>query len=511
MNAKRAEDRTCPGEKCSISVAICRTRQRNQYPKCLLCGHRSAEGAASLTTDPKVAASIFRSTAVLGRVPDEINEYVIRKVGLAAAQFLRAENPVSSRLVVACDLRANSRGFTRIFCEGASRGGLETVNAGTVPPEVLAFVLGTEPPPAATGAAFVGGGNYGDDVNGVRLWRGDATPVGLGNGLDKISLIARRFRTGCSRLPAGMRASTPVPDYVTYVRKFAPKLDATKVAVDAGYGVASRLLEAVLAGTPVQMVPIHFEEKARNPYLGRKFPCAALASTMKGAVTEAGAAFGAAFDFTGERIAFFDERGALLRHDVAAGLIAAELLSRSPGACVTYDLRATAALRARIGEAGGTPVAAPARALAFAQHFRRNDALYGADLTGLHYFKDFFRFPSAVIALLMFCSHLSREKKPASELTADLRRFSQSDEIVIPMPSAEVAQDVLSRMREEFPKAERELIDGLTVRLQDWWFNLRQHGEAAELLLNVEGRTEREQRRGRQSVERLVAKYASGS
>jgi phosphomannomutase len=66
-------------------------------------------------------------------------------------------------------------------------------------------------------------------------------------------------------------------------------------------------------------------------------------------------------------------------------------------------------------------------------------------------------------------------------------------------------------MREEFPKAERELIDGLTVRLQDWWFNLRQHGEAAELLLNVEGRTEREQRRGRQSVERLVAKYASGS
>jgi phosphomannomutase len=508
MSAKAAEARTCPGEKYDISVAICHTRQRNQYPKCLLCPHRSAEAAASLATDPKVPASIFRQAAVLGHVPQEMNEYVVRKLGLAAAQLLRAENPSSSRLVVACDLRLNSRGFIRIFCEGASRGGMDTVNIGTVPPELLAFVLGTD---GCTGAAFVGGGNYGDDVNGVRIWRGDATPVGLGTGLEKISMIARRLRTGLSRVPGVMTASSPVPDYVAYVRKFAPRLGALKVALDAGYGVGGRLLEAVLAGFPLEVTPFHFEEEGRNPLLGRKFPAAALVSAMKDSIAGARLAFAAAVDFSGERIAFFDEKGDLLGHDVAAGIIGAELLARSPGACLTYDLRSTAALRARIVAGQGTCVPAPTRSLAFAQHFRRTDALYGADLTGLHYFKDFFRFPSPVIALLMFASHVSRENKPVSESTADLRRFSRSEEVVIAVPTAEAAQNVLVKVRDEFPKAERELIDGVTLRFQDWWFNLRQHGDAAELLLNVEGRTEREQRRGRQSVERLIANILSGS
>ena len=151
------EERTCPGEKYSITLAICRTRQRNRYPKCLLCPHRSAEVAGAVATDPKVRASIFHSTSVMGRVPQEVNEYVMRKVGLAAAQLLRAENPGGSRFLVACDGRDNSRSFGRVFCEGVNRGGMDAVSLGAAPPELLAFVLGTD---GCTGAAFVGGGNW---------------------------------------------------------------------------------------------------------------------------------------------------------------------------------------------------------------------------------------------------------------------------------------------------------------------------------------------------------------
>ena len=66
-------------------------------------------------------------------------------------------------------------------------------------------------------------------------------------------------------------------------------------------------------------------------------------------------------------------------------------------------------------------------------------------------------------------------------------------------------------LRDEFRDAERDMIDGLTVRLNGWWFNIRQRGEAAELRLNVEGRTARDQRRGRKTIERLVAKLASAA
>ncbi len=497
---------TCPGEKYSISRAICRTRQRNQYPKCLLCPHRSEDAAGRTAIDPKVTTSIFRSTGVLGRVPQEINEYVVRKIGLAAAQFLRAENPAGSRLVVACDLRENSRGFTRIFCEGANRGGIDTTNIGIVPPELVAFALGTD---GCTGGAFIGGRNYADNVNGVRLWRSNAALVGFGVGLEKIALIARRLRTGHSRLPGEMKGVDLLGDYVSYVLKFAPNLAPLKVVLDAGCGAAGRVVDAASAELPLQITPEHFDEDGHNEFLGRNFPSAALVSSVKSRVREAGADLGAAFDFDGQRIAFFDERGELLRHDAAAGLIGAEVVARTPGAAIAYDLRASAALRERIAEHEAQPLPGPATPLAFTQHFRRSDAAYGADLTGLHYFKGFFRSPSALVALLLFCSYVSRERQGVSELAADMDRYSQSGEIAISLPSGEAAQEVLEKLREEFPDAERDMIDGLSVRQPDWWFNLRQRGSTADLRLNVEGRTARDQRRGRQTVERLVSNITS--
>jgi phosphomannomutase len=508
MNVKGpAPQRTCPGERYAISAAICRTRQRNQYPKCLLCSHRSPELAGSAATDPKVPASIFRSAAVLGHVPQEINEYVMRKVGLAAAQLLRSETPTGSRMAVACDLRDSSRGFTRIFSEGVNRGGMHTVNIGPLPPEVLAFALGTD---GYAGAAFIGGGNYPDAVNGVRLWRGDASMLGAGTGLEKVGLIARRLRTGCARLPGETSTANPLGDYMAHVLKLAPKLSPLKVVADVGHGVAGRVIGHLFGGLPVELTMAHAEEDAHNQFLGRRFPSQSLVASMRAQVQDARADLGAAIDFDGESVAFFDEAGAMLGHDVAAGVIAGELLARSPGEIVTYDLRATAALGASVSRAGGRPLPGPTAPLAFGQHFRRSDALYGADLTGLHYFKGYFRFPSPIVALLLFCCRLSREQKRVTQLAADLTRFSHSGEIVIPLASAEAGSGILARVSEEFKNADRDETDGLTVRLQDWWFNLRQPGEVPELRLNVEGRTPRDQKRGRQMLDRIIQKAIAG-
>jgi len=506
--AAASEQRTCPGENYAISLAICRTRQRNQYPKCLLCPHRDPQIAGSTATDPKVAMSLFRSTGVLGRVPQELNEYVVRKVGLAAVQFLRAESPSASRFVVACDLRGSSRAFARIFCEGVNRGGADAYNIGPASAELAAFMVGTD---GYLGAAFIGGRNYPENVNGIRLWRGDLSPVGFGTGLEKIGLIARRLRAGQSRMAGSLSAVDPMGDYVAYVRKLAPRLRPLRIVVDAGGGCATRAVSAVLAGLPLQVTMTHPGQGGAGPHLGRRFPCEELRSELGAQVRRLGADCAAAVDFDGERIAFFDENGELLEHDVAAGLIAAELLARSPEASVTYDLRASAALGEWVQERGGRPVPGPTTPLAFAVHFRRTDALYGADLTGFHYFKDFFRFPSPVIALLAFCSYLSREGKPVSELASELRRYVRSGEIKVPLASADVAREVLAKLRDEFKDAECDKIDGLSVRLDNWWFHVRQHGETGELRLNVEGRTARDLRRGRQALERIVSQVAASA
>jgi len=489
-------------------MAICRTRQRNHYPKCLLCPRRDPESEEAVTADAKVPTSIFRTAGILGSVPREMNEYVMRKIGLASAQFVRSEVPAGSRVLVGCDLRENSRSLARVFCEGVNTGGMDTVNLGAVPPELLGFVLGTD---GCAAAAFIGAGNLGENVNGVRLWRADGSPMGFADGLDTVGQISRRLRMGRSRLPGETTHASPAADYVAYLRKFARRLSVPKVALHAGHGAVGRFLGPLMADMPVELKRLGFRESSRDALLGERFPAEGVVASVGAAVRESKADVGAAVDFTGERIMFFDERGQMLRADVAGGLIAAELLARTPRATVTYDLRSTLALPERIAAEGGTAVAAPTGALAFAQHFRRTEAAYGVDFSGRHYFKSVFRFPSPFVALLMMCSYVSRQEARVSGLAAELSRFDHSGEIAIPTPSPDVASAVLGVVRDEFPKAQRELIDGVTVRQEGWWFNLRRRGNSAELRLTVEGRTSRQTRTGRQAVERIISRVLAAA
>jgi phosphomannomutase len=502
---RRQEMRTCPGEHAPISLAICRTRQRNHYPKCLLCQYRSEEGQGTASTDSKVNPAIFGSCAIRGRVPSDINEYVVRKVGVSAAQFMRSQTPSGSRLLVGCDLRENSRGFVRIFCEGVNKGGMDTVNLGPCPPEMLAFMLGTE---GGAGGAFIGAGNSADNVNGIRLWGSDGMPVGFDTGLQKIGLIARRLRSSRSRLPGQMLHASPTQDYLAYVRKFAPKLGRLRVAADGGHGVAGRLLTNLARELPLRLTRRNFDEAPHSDVLGRAFPDSGMLQDLGASVREADARFGAAFDFSGERIVFVDERGSTLRSDVAAGLIATELLCRAPGSPVAYDLRCTGALGQRVKAHNGQPLPGPVERVAFARHVRRTEAVYGADLSGLHHFKSFFRFPSPFVAFMLMCAHLTRHEEPVSELCADLRRFEQSGEVSVPMPSADAAAAVLQRVRDALPRGERELIDGVTVRMEGWWFNLRRPGKAPELRLNIEAADRRTLRDARRRVDSLVKQAA---
>jgi phosphomannomutase len=498
------EARRCPGERYDIPPAICSARQANHYPKCMLCKRRTDQPDEAEASDPKITPTIFRTTSVAGRVPSEINEYTVRRVGTAAAQYLRAQPADISNMVVAYDLRESSRNFCRILCEGISVGGLRAVSVGAAAPEVLRFALGNQQFGAG---AFVSGCHGPENVNGIRFYRANGAPLGFETGLDKIGLIARRLKPGRTRAAAHREMLKPMADYRSYVVKFAGRLTAQKVVVDASCGIAATFIPSVFQKLPVEIVPCHFEAGGRSALLGKRFPSAEVHGAVKQAIPSSGARFGAAIDFDGDLIAFYDETGAPLGADVAATLIAGELLNRNPGARVAYDLRFTAAFREDVHKAGGRPLECPANLIALDTAVRQKDVLYAADATGRHFFRDLFGAESPTLALLSICSLLSRKPEPLSQLAAAIRRYSHSGELNYDMPSAEAAGDAMLELREQFSGAQCAMLDGQTVRMENWWFNIRQPGAGASLKVNIEGRTGGEMRRGRMSLERVIKKH----
>ena len=499
-----SEPRRCPGERYDISPAICAARRANNYPKCMLCKLHAGQSGEAAATDPKIKSTVFRSTSVAGRVPSEMNEYTVRKVGTAAAQYLRAESPDVSSMVVGGDLRESSRNFSRVLCEGIGVGGLHAVSMGAVAPEVLRFTLGTQQFGAG---AFISGCHAAEIVNGIRFYRSSGAPLTIETGLDKIGLIARRIKPGRTR-PAGHREMLQPPgEYRSHVLGLAGNFDPLKLVVDASCGIAARLVPFVCQGTGLEIVPSHFEADGRSALLGRRFPSTQVQTAVKQAMRSSRAHFGVAIDFDGDLIAFYDEMGEQVRGDVAATLIADELLQRYAGATLAHDLRFTAAFREDVRKAGGQPLECPASLIALDGATRQKDAIYAADPIGRHLFRDMYGSESPVLAMLLMCGLLTRKEAPLSRLVLRVSRYSRSEELSYDMPSAESGADAMLEVRESFRDAQCETLDGLTVRLGDWWFNLRQPGGGAALKLNLEGRTGSDLRRGRMALERVIKKH----
>ncbi len=494
--------RRCPGEQYDISIAICRARQANQYPKCLLCKHCERRPDEGPSTDPKVKSNIFGRLGVVGQVPDEINEYVMRKIGTAAAQYLRAEFGGKPTMVVGCDARNNSRNFARVFCEGANAGGLSTIRIGTSMPDMLHFMLGTR---KLGSAAFISGGQNALDVNGVRLYRHNGVPLTFDTGLDKVGLISRRLKPGRSKSPGRDSSEDILEKYRSFVLKFAPQLGQMKVAVDGACGIPGRIIPYVLSKLPVSVVRSHAEPDRRSHFVGQPHPSQEIDRSIGDRIRSSGAQVGIAVNYDGSSCAFYDEDGQRLRHDAVSALLARELLHRMPGARIAYDLRFTAAVREEILQGSGSPLRVASDPLSLSRTTRDQDSVYAGNLSGQHYFRDMFGGASPTVALLLMCSLLSRTEQSMSSLAQEVSRYDYVGQLPYKLPSEEECDAALEEVKAEFQEADRDSVEGLTCRFNDWWFNLRKAPEdSTRLELTVEGRGESKKQRGQDMVDRVL-------
>jgi phosphomannomutase len=111
------------------------------------------------------------------------------------------------------------------------------------------------------------------------------------------------------------------------------------------------------------------------------------------------------------------------------------------------------------------------------------DALFGGEHSGHYYFRDNYRADSGSIAALVVMEVLSKAGRPLSELRKDFERYADSGEINTEVPDPKA---VIEEVAAHFAGARTDRLDGLTVDLGDWWFNLRPSNTEPLLRLNLE-------------------------
>ncbi|HBP01861.1 phosphomannomutase [Stenotrophomonas sp. SM006] len=424
----------------------------------------------------------FKAYDIRGRVPEELNEDLARRIGVALAAQL-APGPV----VLGHDVRLTSPALQDALAAGLRGTGREVIDIGLCGTEEVYFQtdhLG------AAGGVMVTASHNPMDYNGMKLVKENARPISSDTGLFAISDAVAVDTSEAQPPRAGQTAQHDKSAYIRHLLSYvdAAKLKPLKLVVNAGNGGAGAIVDLLAPHLPFEFIRIchepdgSFPNGIPNPLLPENRAATA------NAVREHGADFGIAWDGDFDRCFFFDHTGRFIEGYYLVGLLAKAILARNPGGKIVHDPRLVWNTVEMVEQAGGVPVLCKSGHAFIKEKMRAEDAVYGGEMSAHHYFREFAYADSGMIPWLLIAQLISESGRSLADWVEDrMAAYPCSGEINFKVADAKAA---VARVMEHFAARSPALdhTDGISADFGDWRFNLRSSNTEPLLRLNVEAR-----------------------
>jgi phosphomannomutase len=427
-------------------------------------------------SDDRHLDTIFKAYDIRGVYPDELDDDVARRIGNAFVAFTRPEVVLVGR-----DMRPSSESLSVAFAEGATLAGADVIELGLISTDLIYFASGKLDAPAAMFTASHNPAQYA----GIKLSRAGAAPVGQDTGLGDIKAMVATGLLERAEERGRIEQRDLIPEYVQHVHSFVDvdALSPLRVVADTANGMGGVVVPAVFADLP-------FDLSILYPELDGTFPNHPADPTqpenlkdLQRAILDATADVGLAFDGDADRMVLVDDQAQPVSGSTTTAMLASSMLEKHPGETIVHNLIVSKAVPEIVREMGGTPVRSRVGHSFIKQVMAETGAIFGGEHSAHFYFRDNYRADSGIIAAMLVLELMSRAGEPLSQLRRPFERYVQSGEINtrVDDPAA-----VIERVAAAYTDAAQDRLDGLTVDLGDWWFNLRPSNTEPLLRLNLE-------------------------
>jgi phosphomannomutase len=428
--------------------------------------------------------SIFKAYDVRGLYGSQIDCDLAELIARSFARVLAklAGKPLSSLAVgLGRDMRLTAPELAARYRAGLLAEGVHVVDAGQIGTEMLYYLVGSR---GLDGGLMCTASHNPKPYTGVKLLREGALALSGDSGIQDIRRdLEAGLETGES--PPGEDEGGGTLELLDVYEEFQSAalgfidLDAIRAAggpplrvvLDGGNGMAGPMVGPALERLELDLIEIgwtpdgNFPEHEPNPLLPEN------RRLLTARVLEEGADLGIAWDGDADRCFIIDDTGAFVDGDFLTALLAESLLAKQPGSAILYDVRASWAVPDTVRRAGGTPYINRVGHAFFKARMRAEGSLFGGEVSGHYYFRDFYCADSGTIPALLVLELLLRRRKRMSELLAPYHaKYFISGEI-----NSEVRdQDAkIEEIAAQFADATQSRLDGISVDYEDWHFNVR--------------------------------------
>jgi phosphomannomutase len=422
----------------------------------------------AVSVDP----SIFKAYDIRGIYREQIDGDLAERIGRAFARTLAelgGKPAAKLRIALGHDMRDGAGELSARYRDGLVAEGATVLDAGQVATEIVYYLVGAH---ALDGGLVCTASHNPKGYTGAKLLREGALALSGDAGIDRVhELVANGLPE-----PPGGGAVEPIDcgdEFRAAVARFVDTdaIRGLRVVVDGSQGMAGPAIGPLLESLDIDLVTTNWVPDADFPARGPNPMLPESREPLVALVRDSGADLGIAFDGDADRCFFIDEQGEFLPGDFVTAMLARSLLRTNPGAAILYDVRASRAVPDTVAAAGGRAFRNRVGHAFFKTRMRAEGSLFGGEVSGHYYFRDFYCADSGTIPALLMLEQRAREGRPLSALLAPFReRYFISGEI-----NSEVAdQDAkIAQIAERYGDARRDTLDGISIEYDDWHFNVR--------------------------------------
>ena len=438
-----------------------------------------------------VTLNCFKAYDIRVRLGDELNEDIAYRIGRAYGEFAQPKT-----VVVGGDIRLTSESLKLALARGLQDAGTDVLDIGMSGTEEIYFAtfhLGVD------GGIEVTASHNPMDYNGMKLVREGARPISGDTGLRDIQRLAEQNQFApAEKDKRGSHKEISILEVYTdhlmsYIKpeNFKPM----KLVINSGNGAAGHVIDALEArfkrhSIPVELIKVHHQADGNFP---NGIPNPLLPECRQDtadAVKAHNADMGIAFDGDFDRCFMFDANGDFIEGYYIVGLLAEAFLQKHPGSKIIHDPRLSWNTIDVVNAADGEAVMSKTGHAFIKERMRKEDAIYGGEMSAHHYFRDFAYCDSGMIPWLLVAELLSVKDQTLDQLVSDrMVAYPASGEINSKLSDPVAA---IARVRAAY-EADALLVDetdGITLEFANWRFNLRSSNTEPVVRLNVESRAD---------------------
>ena len=410
----------------------------------------------------------FHAYDIRGVYNVDFDKEVAYKVGYFIPELLAAD-----KVLVGRDARVSSPEIHEYLLKGITDAGADVYDIG----------LSTTP------MVYFGTANYGFKAsvqitashnpakyNGLKVSRENALPVGFDTGLGQIK---DWIEEGRECVPAPVKGQVHMmdikADYLAFLLKYKGDWSGLKIAMDVSNGMASLFVRDIFGDQPAyiyEQMDGSFPNHEPNPLVQENV------ADLKKLVAETKSDIGVIFDGDADRVMFVDENSRFVSPDLMIAVLGHYFLEeRGEKGYVHQDIRSSKAVGEYLAPMGGVMNTWRVGRAYAALKLREIDGVFGGELAGHYYFRDFFYSDSGLLAAILILNVVAKMKAQGvslSQLIARIEKYQNSGEINFRVEDKKGAMDAV---RDYFMSTEKSTaymdFDGYRVEFPDWWFNIR--------------------------------------